>query len=129
MGIAMAHNPYESPATVVPPRPARWVTWRLAIALLGTVVLVAAAITLSVLAMHFHGQYGAVHEAARRLGPSAGSPQVFYDRAGNASNAILAVCVVAFVFCIATKHPISVVGLLICIGLFLFTALHVGARY
>jgi hypothetical protein len=100
---------------------------RLALLVLGNLYLIVAAASFSVLAHHYHNEYGKAHEAVYRS--SRVSPELFYKRAGYSAAAIGLVCLVALIVAIWTKHPISLMSLVFCIGIFVYTMQSVGTRY
>ena len=119
----MPLNPYESPRTKnLRPKLAGFST-RLLLVILGNAVLLAAAVSLVVIARYSFDEYGKAHQAAGKAHQAAFqgvriSPEPFFRQTGYASGGVGLVCVFALVGALWTRHPVSVVTLIICVALF-----------
>jgi hypothetical protein len=124
---AMLPNPYESPRTKnLKPRPTGFRP-RLALLFLGNAALIAAAISLLVVGKHFHDEYGKAHQAAFQGARVSVEPH--YQRARYASAGIGLICVAALIVALKTKHPISFVALVLCVGLLVYGEHLLANRY
>ncbi len=94
------------------------------------IVLLSAAILLLIRATRAHDEYAIAHSAAySSTKPAEVPPEYFYDKAGNASLAIVALGVLSLVISVRTRRIEWLVCFALCAVMTIVSVIRTGIRY